>query len=98
MPTRTECLDNVVSVNDQTVRCQRKDSPTPENNEEMEMVDQPFAASEVGESMDVDLLPELSRETWVASALTEEFMADLPVGSNIDLMQRRHVSSSTGVD
>ena len=48
-----------------------KDSPTPDNNDEMEMVDQPFAASEIGESMDADLLPELSGETWVASALTE---------------------------
>ena len=36
-----------------------KDSPTPENNEEMEMVDQPFAASEIGESMDADLLAKL---------------------------------------
>ena len=58
MPTRTACLDNVVSVNDQTVRCRRK-TPTPENNEEMEMVDQPFAASEIGESMDADLLAKL---------------------------------------
>ena len=37
------------------------------------MVDQPFATSEMGESMDADLLPELSGETWVASALIEEF-------------------------
>ena len=63
-----------------------KDSPTPENNEEMVMVDQPFAASEIGESMDADLLPELSGETWVAAVLTEEFMADLPAGGNIDLI------------
>ena len=63
-----------------------KDSPTSDNNEEIEMVDQPFAASEIGESMDADLLPELSGETWVASALTEEFTADLlPAGCNIDL-------------
>ena len=52
----------------------------------MEMVNQPFAASEIRESMDADLLPELSGETWVASALTEEFTADLPEGSNIDLI------------
>ena len=52
-----------------------KDSPTPESNEEMVMVDQPFAASEMGESMDADHLPELSGETWVAAALTEEFTA-----------------------
>ena len=36
--------------------------------------------------MDVDLLPELSGESWVASALTEEFTADLLAGSNIDLI------------
>ena len=78
-------------------QCQRpdcpvsaKDSPTPENNDEMEMVDQPFAASEIGESMDADLLPELSGETWVASALTEEFTADLPVGNTIDLIAESH--------
>ena len=45
-----------------------------------------FAASEMGESMDADLLPELSGETWVAAALTEEFTADLPAGCNIDLI------------
>ena len=51
------------------------------------MVDQPFAVSEMGESMDADLLPELSGETWVASALIEEFMVDLlPAGSNVDLI------------
>ena len=80
-------------------QCQRpdcpvsaKDSPKSENNEEMEMVDQPFAALEIGESMDADLLPELSGETWVASELAEEFTADLiPAGSNIDLVaESRH--------
>ena len=50
------------------------------------VVDQPFAASEMGESMDADLLPELSGETWVAAALTEELTADLPAGGNIDLI------------
>ena len=37
--------------------------------------------------MDADLLPELSGETWVASALMEKFTADLlPAGSNVDLI------------
>ena len=36
--------------------------------------------------VDADLLPELSGETWVASALTEEFTTDLPSGSNFDLI------------
>ena len=41
----------------------------------------------MGESMDADLLPELSGETWVASVLIEEFTADLlPAGSNVDLI------------
>ena len=53
--------------------------------------------------VDADLLPELSGETWVASALTEEFTTDLPSGSNFDLIfcgepKRQHVSSSAGVD
>ena len=59
------------------------DSPFPDAEPEMELVDQPFAASEMGESMDADLLLELSGETWVASALMEEFTADLlPAGTN----------------
>ena len=88
---------NADGMSRQCGQCQRpdcpvsaKDSPTPENNDEMEMVDQPFAASEIGESMDADLLPELSGETWVASVLTEEFMADLPAGSTIDLIAESH--------
>ena len=37
--------------------------------------------------MDADLLPELSGETWVASALLEEFTADLlPAGADLDLI------------
>ena len=75
-------------------QCQRPDCPVsatdslvPDADPETEMVDQPFAASETGESKDADLLPELSGETWVASALIEEFMADLLlVGSNVDLI------------
>ena len=45
---------NADGMSRQFSQCQRsecpvsaKDSPTPENNEEMEMVDQPFAASEM---------------------------------------------------
>ena len=79
-------------------QCQRPDcpvsatdSPIEETDPETEM-DQPFAASEIGESMDADLLPELSGEAWVASALIEEFTADLlPAGSNVDLItESRH--------
>ena len=50
------------------------------------LIDQPFASSEMGDSMDSDLLPELSGETWVASALLEELTVDLPTSeSDIDL-------------
>ena len=63
------------------------DSPVPDAEPDMELVDQPFASSEMGESMDADLLPELSGETWVASALLEEFTADfLPAGADLDLI------------
>ena len=41
----------------------------------------------MGDSMDLDLLPELSGETWVASALLEELTMDLPTAeSDIDLV------------
>ena len=51
------------------------------------LLDQPFASSEMGDSMDVDLLPELSGETWVAATLLEGLTADLPpVGSDNDLI------------
>ena len=33
------------------------------------LLDQPFASSEMGDSMDADLLPELSGETWVAATI-----------------------------
>ena len=85
---------NADGMSRQCGQCQRPDcpmsatdSPVPDTDPETEMVDQPFAASEIGESMDADLLPELSGETWVASALIEEFTADLlPAGSNVDLI------------
>ena len=52
------------------------------------MGDQLFAASEIGKSMDADLLPELSGETWVVSELIEEFTADLlSAGSNVGLIK-----------
>ena len=50
------------------------------------LLDQPFASSEMGDSMDADVLPELSGETWVAAKLLEGLTADLPpVASNLDL-------------
>ena len=35
------------------------------------LLDQTFASPEIGDSMDADLLPELSGETWVATTLLE---------------------------
>ena len=52
--------------------------PTVEADTQSLLVDQPFATSEMGDSMDADLLPELSGETWVASALLDELTWDLP--------------------
>ena len=41
----------------------------------------------MGESMDADLLPELSGETWVATTLLERLTADLlPAGADLDLI------------
>ena len=71
---------NADGMSHQCGQCQRpdcpvsaKDSPVSENNQEIEMVDQPFAASEIVESMNADLLPELSGETvqgWIQSNST----------------------------
>ena len=43
-----------------------------------ELEDQPFADSAMGNSMDSDLLPELSGETWVAATHLDEATSDLP--------------------
>ena len=43
------------------------DSSPGETDTQSVLVDQPFATSEMGDSMDADLLPELSGEMWVAS-------------------------------
>ena len=85
---------NADGMSRQCGQCQRPDcpvsamySPVQDAEPQTEMVDQPFAASEMGESMDADLLPELSSESWVASALIEESTADLLLaGSNVDLI------------
>ena len=42
-----------------------------------------FASLEIGDSMDADLLPELSGETWVGSALLEELTVDLPTAGSM---------------
>ena len=57
------------------------DLPTIDTDAQSLLVDQPFATSEMGDSMDADLLPELSGETWVASALLDELTVDLPAAA-----------------
>ena len=43
-----------------------------------ELEDQPFAKLVMGDSLDSDLLPELSGETWVAATDLDEATSDLP--------------------
>ena len=63
------------------------DSQVAELDASSVLLDQPFTSSEMGDSMDADLLPELSGETWVAATLWEGLMVDLPpTGSDIDLI------------
>ena len=95
---------NADGMSRQCGQCRRPDCPVsaadlPETDVETQSVlmDQPFASSEMGDSMDEDLLPELSGETWVASALLEELTADLPTaGSDIDLIASSHDDSTLG--
>ena len=44
-----------------------------------ELAEQPFAESAMGDSMDSDLLPERSGETWVAATHLDEATGDLPL-------------------
>ena len=60
-----------------------------------DMLDQPFASSEMGHSMDSDLLPELSGETWVAAIHLDEVTGDLPPsGSEPDLITASRINST----
>ena len=89
---------NADGMSRQCGQCRRPDGPVSspdssavELDSSSVLQDQPFASSEMGDSMDADLLPELSGETWVASALMEKLSVDLPtVGSDIDLIVASH--------
>ena len=77
--------NNADGMSRQCGQCKRPDCPvsaadlpTTDNDTQSLLVDQPFATSEMGDSMDADLLPECSGETWVASALMDELTVDLP--------------------
>ena len=86
--------NNADGMSRQCGQCRRPDCPvsaidlpTGETDTQSVLVDQPFATSEMGDLMDADLLPELSGETWVASALLDELTGDLqPAGVNGDLV------------
>ena len=96
---------NADGMSRQCGQCRRPDCPVsaadlPATDVETEslLIDQPFASSEMGDSMDADLLPELSGETWVASTLLEELTADLPTsGSDIDLIAASRDDSTLGM-
>ena len=85
---------NADGMSHQCGQCQRPDcpvsttdSPVPEAGPALGLIDQPFASSEMGESMDADLLTELSGEIWVATTLLEGLTADLlPAGADLDLI------------
>ena len=85
---------NADGMSRQYGQCRRLDRPVSSSGSQAAeldassvLLDQPFASLEMGDSMDADLLPELSGETWVAYVLLEELVADLPTaGSDIDLI------------
>ena len=95
---------NADGMSRQCAQCRRPDCPVsaadlPATDVETRsvLIDQPFASSEMGDSMDADFLPELSGETWVASALLEELTADLPTaGSDIYLIAASRDDSTLG--
>ena len=75
---RMECQGSVVNVRRPDCPVSAGDLLAIDNDTQSVLVDQPFATSEMGDSMDADLLPEFSGETWVASALMDELTDDLP--------------------
>ena len=89
---------NADGMSRQCGQCRRPDCPVSsadslvaELDASSVLLDQPFASSEMGDSMDANLLPELLGEIWVASALLEGLAADLPTAcSDIDLIVASH--------
>ena len=80
--------DCPVSVPD--TRADNTDSPA-------ELLDEPFESSEMGDSMDADLLPELSGETWVVATYLEERTADLPASESDFIVASRRDETLTTV-
>ena len=76
---------NADGLSRQCGQCLRPDCPVGppdlgviETGSTLELADQPFAESAMGASMDSDLLPEFSVETWVAATHLDEATGDLP--------------------
>ena len=73
------------------------DVSTRETESMSAMLDQPFAVSAMGDSM--DLLPELSGETWVAATHLNEVTGDLPPSSREpDLITASRIDKTLGTD
>ena len=85
---------NADGMSRQCGQCSRPDCPVSSSDSRVNnvdsttvLLDQPFASSEMGDSMDTDLLPVLSGETWVPATLLEGLTADLPpAGSDLKLI------------
>ena len=78
---------NADSMSRQCGQCMRPGCLVSSPDSRTELLDQPYASSEMGDSMDADLLPELSGETWVAATYLDELMADLPsTDSDLDFI------------
>ena len=82
---------NADGMSRQCGQCQRPDCPVSASDSQVAdrdvpqaLEEQPFASSEMGESMHMDLLPELSGETWVADLLLAGADLDLIVASRQD--------------
>ena len=86
---------NADGMSRQCGQCQRPDCPISASDSQVADRDvpqaleqQPFASSEMGESMDTDLLPELSGETCVAlDGLTADLLL---AGADLDLIVASH--------
>ena len=89
---------NADGMSSQCGQCQRPDCPVSASDLQVAdrdvpqvLEEQPFASSEMGESLDMDLLPELSGETRVASTLLDGLTADLPPArADLDLIVASH--------
>ena len=85
---------NIDSLSRQCGQCLRPDCPVGpldlavvETSSTSAMTDQPFTESAMGDSMDTDLLPEMSGETWVAAVHLDEATGDLtPPDSDPDFI------------